>query len=163
MSAHLITDETAITTTLDPATQAGWLALSAAATEEAPLIAERDDLVVTVAPGAGQGSPACFFPPHAAIEIDGVHLPAGLDPATAAPPRVGDRARYPAVWGLLVHECAHARHTLWDPPPGTLAPVASAGRLLEESRIEGAHIRRRPDDRHWLRASATSLVLDDIG
>jgi hypothetical protein len=35
--------------------------------------------------------------------------------------------------------------------------------LLEESRIEGAHIRRRPDDRHWLRASAISLVLDDIG
>jgi hypothetical protein len=163
MSAHLVTDETATTTTLDPATQAGWLALSAAATEEAPLIADRDDLVVTVVPGAGRGSPACFFPPHAAIEIDGVHLPAGVDPATATPHRVGDRARYPAVWGLLVHECAHARHTRWDPPPGTPPAVASAARLLEESRIEGAQVRRRPDDRHWLRASATSLVLDDIG
>jgi hypothetical protein len=41
--------------------------------------------------------------------------------------------------------------------------VASAALLLEESRMEGAHIRRRPDDRHWLRASAISLVLDDIG
>src|SRR5690606_12303981 len=139
----LITDETAATITLDPATDAGWLALSAAATEEAPLIADRDDLVVTVAPGAGRGSPACFFPPHAAIEIDGVHLPAGVDPATAAPHRVGDRARYPAVWGLLVHECGHACHTRWDPPPGTPPSVASAALLLEESRMEGAHIRRR--------------------
>lgn len=163
MTTHLITDETATTATLDPATDAGWLALSAAVTEEAPLIADRDDLVVTVAPGAGHGSPACFFPPHAAIEINGVYLPAGVDPATVAPHRSGDRARYAALWGLLVHECAHARHSLWNPPPGTPSPVASAALLLEESRIEGAHIRRRPDDRHWLRASATGLVLDEIG
>ncbi|GAA5119083.1 vWA domain-containing protein [Pseudonocardia adelaidensis] len=163
MSAHLISDETATTTTLDPATDAGWLALSAAVTEEAPLIADRDDLVVTVAPGAGRGCPACFFPPHAAIEIDGVYLPAGVDPGTAAPQRSGDRGRYAALWGLLVHECAHARHSRWDPPPGAPPAVVSAALLLEESRIEGAHIRRRPDDRHWLRASATGLVLDEIG
>ena len=33
--------------------------------------------------------------------------------------------------------------------------------LLEEPRMEAAHIRRRPDDRHWLRASATNLILAD--
>jgi hypothetical protein len=35
--------------------------------------------------------------------------------------------------------------------------------LLEESRIEAAQLRRRPDDRHWLRASATEIIIGDIG
>ena len=34
--------------------------------------------------------------------------------------------------------------------------------LLEESRIEAAHTRRRPDDRHWLRAATTELILADL-
>ena len=34
--------------------------------------------------------------------------------------------------------------------------------LLEESRIEAAHIRRRPDDRHWLRASTTTDPADTL-
>ena len=33
--------------------------------------------------------------------------------------------------------------------------------MLEESRIEYAQIRRRPDDRYWLRCSATQLLLAD--
>ncbi|MBF6341898.1 hypothetical protein IU450_39385, partial [Nocardia abscessus] len=36
-------------------------------------------------------------------------------------------------------------------------------KLLEESRIEAAQLRRRPDDRHWLRASATEIVIGDNG
>jgi hypothetical protein len=32
---------------------------------------------------------------------------------------------------------------------------------LEEPRIEATQIRRRPDDRHWLRASATTIILAD--
>lgn len=33
--------------------------------------------------------------------------------------------------------------------------------VLEEPRMEAAQVRRRPDDRHWLRASATNLILAD--
>ena len=159
MSVHLIPDPSATAAVLDPAADAAWLALSVAMTDEVPVIADREDLLVTIAPGAGRGAPACFLPPLATIEVDGVHL--DVDPATALPHRTGDRARYGTAWGLLVHECAHARHSAWEPPAGAPPGAVAAALLLEESRIEAAQIRRRPDDRRWLRASAVRLVLDD--
>jgi hypothetical protein len=161
MTAHLIAEPTTAVTTPDPATTApGWLTLSAALTDEVPVIADREDLLVTVAPGAGHGAPACFLPAHATIELDGTHL-GSVDPATATPHNISDRARYATAWGLLTHECAHARHTSWQPPPDAPPGAVAAALLLEESRIEAAQIRRRPDDRHWLRASATNLILAD--
>ncbi|GAB2694669.1 VWA domain-containing protein [Nocardia thraciensis] len=159
MCSHVIADPTA-TPAVPPAAR-GWEALSAALTEEAPPIADRDDVIVTIAPGAAHGHPAVFFPHSAAIEIDGTRL--GIDPATAQPDRASDRARYAAVWGAFTHECGHAQHSRWDPPPLANPAVVEAAMLLEESRIEAAHIRRRPDDRHWLRASATEIVIGDNG
>lgn len=188
MTAHLI-DDTTTTTTRDGTTgdstapdlaADAWLALSAAMTDAVPDIADREDLIVTIAPGAGHGSPACFLPHHATVEVDGTHL--GIDPATVHPHDPRDRARYPAAWGLLTHEAAHARHTTWTllastppattpdgatpdaattQPPAAGPAVMDAAMLLEETRIEAAQIRRRPDDRHWLRASATGLILAD--
>ena len=161
MSAHLIADPTTTPRTLDPAAEAGWLSLSAGMTAAAADIANRDDLIVTAAPGLGHGSPACFLPAHAAIEINGVHL-APVDPASTRPHSPRDRIRYAPAWGLLTHECAHAQHTRWTTPPehaGTA--TAEAATLLEESRIEAAQVRRRPDDRRWLRASARAIVLAD--
>ena len=143
-----------------PPAGSGWEALSAALTDEAPVLAERDDLTVAIVPGAGQGSPACLLPALARIEIDGTHL--GVDPATAHPARPADRYRYPTAWGLFVHECAHARHTAWTPTPDAPPAAVRAAMLLEESRIEAAHTRRRPDDRHWLRAATTELILADL-
>jgi hypothetical protein len=136
----------------------GWLALSAALTEQIPPIAGRDDLIVTCAPGAGHGAPGCFLPALASVELDGRHL--GVDPATADPARPSDRDRYPTLWGVMTHESAHAAHTRWTPPPATAAAFADAALMLEESRIEAAQLSRRPGDRHWLRASATRLILD---
>ena len=146
--------------TAAPPADAGWLALSAALTEQIPPIAGRDDLIVTCAPGAGQGAPGCFVPALASVELDGRHL--GVDPGTADPSRPSDRDRYPALWGIMTHEGAHAAHTRWTPPPATAAAFADAALMLEESRIEAAHLARRPGDRHWLRASATRLILDDF-
>ncbi|HWN33554.1 MAG TPA: hypothetical protein VNP03_12445 [Pseudonocardia sp.] len=122
------------------------------------MIADRDDLLVTIAPGAGHGSPAAFLPAHATIEIDGEHLD-GIDPGSLTPARVADQNRIPTVWGLFTHECAHARHSVWRTPPGTPAGAAAAAELLEEPRIEAAQIRRRPADRRWLRASSIALIL----
>ena len=159
MSSHVAAPAAAPTAVFPAAP--GWLTLSAAFGGEVPAIADRDDLVVTVSPGAGHGAPACFFPDLATIEVDGSHLDSGVDPATVAPHRIGDRKRYRTAWGLLTHECAHAKHSVWratdDAPPGAQA----AATLLEESRIEAAHIHRRPGDRYWLRASATNLILAD--
>ncbi|WP_040786052.1 vWA domain-containing protein [Nocardia pneumoniae] len=159
MTAHVIADPA--TAPAAPPATTGWAALSAALTEEAPPIADRDDLVVTIAPGAAHGHPAVFMPHRAAIELDGTHLK--IDPATARPDRNSDRARYPALFGAFVHECAHARHSIWEPPAPANPTVVEAAMLLEESRIEAAQIRRRPADRHWLRASATEIVIGDTG
>lgn len=161
MTAHLIADPDTAATAPDPTTiDPGWFALSAAMTDEVPTIADRDDLLVTVAPGAGHGAPACFLPARATIELDGTHLD-GIDPVTMTPHLVSDRARYATAWGLLVHECAHAHHSTWEAPADAAPGAVEAALLLEESRMEGAHIRRRPDDLHWLRSSATNLILAD--
>ncbi|MFD3596344.1 hypothetical protein ACFWU5_26790 [Nocardia sp. NPDC058640] len=161
MATHVITDPDDTTAPTPPPAATGWETLSAAFTEEAPSIADRDDLIVTIAPGAAHGHPAVFMTHSAAIEIDGDRL--RIDPATARPERNSDRTRYAAVWGAFVHECAHAAHSRWTAPPIANPAVVQAALLLEESRIEGNHIRRRPDDRHWLRASAIEIVIGDTG
>jgi hypothetical protein len=103
-----------------PPADAGWLALSAALTEQIPPIAGRDDLIVTCAPGAGQGAPGFFVPDLASVELDGTCL--GVDPGTADPSRPSDRDRYPALWGVMTHEGAHAAHTRRPPPPPPSPP-----------------------------------------
>jgi VWA domain containing CoxE-like protein len=143
-----------------PAPGPDWQALSKAMTAQLPPIAGRDDLTVTCAPGAGLGAPGCFIPDLDRIEIDGRHL--GIDPRTADPASPADRDRYPATWGVLTHEAAHAAHTRWTPPPPAAAAWADAALILEESRIEAAQLAGRPGDRHWLRASATEHILDDF-
>ncbi|MFJ8813802.1 vWA domain-containing protein [Amycolatopsis thermoflava] len=158
MSNHLA-DPAAVGAAVFPA-RPEWLTLSAALADEVPVIADRDDLLVTIAPGAGGGAAACFYPGPALIEVDGNHLK--VDPATVDPADISDRTRYPATWGALTHECGHAKHTAWDPPDDAPPGVVDAAMLLEEARMEAAQIRRRPDDRHWLRAAAKDLVADDL-
>ncbi|WP_433754704.1 VWA domain-containing protein [Nocardia sp. CA-135398] len=156
---HVITTPTAPTAA--PPARTGWETLSDAMTAETPAIADRDDLTVVIAPGAADGNLAMFVPDRAAIAIEGANL--GIDPATARPWRPADRNRYAPTWGALTHECAHATHTRWSPPPTAHPQIAGAAILLEESRIEAAHLRRRPTDRHWLRASTCELVFADTG
>lgn len=158
MTVHLVADPNATGTAVFPA-RPEWLTLSSALMDEAEIIADREDLLVTIAPGAGGGAPACFYPARALIEVDGIHL--GVDPATVDPANLADRARYATAWGLLTHECGHAKHSAWEPPDDAPPAVVAAAMLLEEPRMEAAQVRRRPDDRHWLRASATHLILAD--
>ncbi|MBW4717361.1 VWA domain-containing protein [Saccharothrix obliqua] len=158
MNSHLTVDPDAVGAAVLPA-RPEWLALSTALVDEVEIIADREDLLVTIAPGAGGGAPACFYPARALIEVDGNHL--GVDPATVDPASLADRTRYATTWGLLTHECGHAKHTAWEPPDDAPPAVVAAAMLLEEPRMEAAQVRRRPDDRHWLRASATDLILTE--
>ncbi|MFI7492953.1 hypothetical protein ACIBXA_31730 [Micromonospora echinaurantiaca] len=157
LSHHLNPDPDAAATAL-PADHA-WLRLSAALSAHIPPIAGRQDLLVVIEPGAGGGAPACFIRERATIEIDGLYL--GVDPRAVNPQDPDARETYPVVWGLLVHEAAHAQHTRWEFGTGP-ARVAEAAALLEESRIEAAQLRRRPGDRRWLRAAVSKILLDDI-
>lgn len=103
-----------------PVEEAGWLRLSAALTREIGRLADRDDLIVQVAPGAGRGAPGCFVP-AATIELDGNLLPKTIDPARARPRRPSDREHYPACGAC----CATRPATPATPaggPPGMLPP-----------------------------------------
>ncbi|WP_433195774.1 VWA domain-containing protein [Nocardia sp. CA-107356] len=158
-ASHVITTPTSPTAV--PPARTGWETLSDAMTAETPAIADRDDLTVVIAPGAADGGLAMFVPALATIAIEGAHL--GVDPATARPWRPADRNRYAPTWGALTHECAHATHSRWTPPSSAHPEIVGAAMLLEESRIEAAQLRRRPTDRHWLRASTRELVFADTG
>ena len=105
MSAHVVTEppadldaDPATPTASTPAEGAGrWDAFARALSDEAVVIADRDDLLVTIAPGAGHGAPACFLPATATIELDATHL-GELDPDTATPDQDSDRVRYRIGW-----------------------------------------------------------------
>src|SRR5207247_8841925 len=128
-------------------------------TRQTPRLTGRTDLPVVGAPGAGGGAPACFYPDHARVEVDAVHIG---QPNIADPRRAGHKHAVPTAYGLLIHECGHATHTRWRAPDGTPPVVADVADLLEESRAEGRHRTRRRGDRRWLRHAVTSLLhVDD--
>ncbi|MDG4760361.1 VWA domain-containing protein [Micromonospora sp. WMMD710] len=132
-----------------------WLAWSDAWTRHVPVLTGRTDLSVTVAPGAGGGAPACFYPDARRIEVDATHIGA---PDITDPRRAAHKRLVPTAYGLLVHEAAHATHSLWTAPAGTPPIVAEVADMLEESRIENRQRSRRRADRRWLRHTVTALL-----
>ncbi|MEU5930615.1 VWA domain-containing protein [Streptomyces antimycoticus] len=146
-----------------PAVQAGqWGRIAAALTGRLPELADRKDVIVTCQHGTRSGVPGAFYPTTAELEIDAA-LFAPLPPATINPERRGDEERYPAAWGVLVHEAAHAAHSIWTTPPNLRGTALDrAAQLLEESRAEHAHLTRRPADRPFLRSATNTLILADI-
>ncbi|MEY9876319.1 hypothetical protein ABH931_005829 [Streptacidiphilus sp. MAP12-33] len=141
---------------------AAWLRVGAELGDRLVALSGRQDLLVTCRPGTRSGAPAAFFPDLGEVEFD-AGLFAPLQPHEVNPRIVGDEERYPAAWGVFVHEAAHAAHSVWTEPSGADPRVVQAALLLEESRVEGAHLIRRPTDRTYLRTSARTLVMPDIG
>ncbi|MFZ3555829.1 hypothetical protein [Streptomyces sp. BH055] len=139
-----------------------WLRVSAELSTRLAELAGRDDVIVTCEPGTRTGAPAAFVPALAQLEIDAA-LFAPHPPATLHPSRVGDEERYPAAWGAFTHEAAHAAHTRWTFPPALRGTTqGQAAELLEEARAEGAQLRRRPEDRRFLRASALGIIVPNF-
>jgi Mg-chelatase subunit ChlD len=134
-----------------------WAEWNKAWTKHARRHADRADLIVVVAPGAGGGAPACFYPDLQRIEVDARYL--GGKPDVADPRRAVHKQSVPTGYGLLVHEAAHAAHSRWTIPPGTPPVVAEVADLLEESRAEGRQRHRRRGDRRWLRHTVTTLLV----
>lgn len=140
---------------------AAWLRVGAELGDRLVDLSGRQDLLVTCRPGTRSGAPAAYFPTLGEVEFD-ARLFAPLQPHEIHPRIVGDEDRYPAAWGVLVHEAAHAAHSVWTQPAGADPRVVEAALLLEESRVEGAHLVTRPTDRTYLRTSARTLVMPDI-
>ncbi|MEU9059148.1 hypothetical protein AB0D13_09790 [Streptomyces sp. NPDC048430] len=138
-----------------------WLRVGAELGDRLVALSGRQDLLVTCRPGTLSGAPAAYFPTLGEVEFD-ARLFAPLKPHEIHPRIVGDEERYPAAWGVFVHEAAHAAHSVWTAPAGADPRVVEAAHLLEESRVEGAHLITRPTDRTYLRTSARTLVMPDI-
>jgi len=138
-----------------------WKVWDRAWTKHIKVLTGRTDLTVTVAPGAGGGAPACFYPTQNRIEVDAAHIGA---PDIADPARATHKKLVPTAYGLLVHEAAHATHTRWtttQTPRATPPIVAAAAELLEESRAESRQRGRRRGDRRWLRHTVNTLITAD--
>ncbi|GAA3449666.1 VWA domain-containing protein [Dactylosporangium matsuzakiense] len=135
-----------------------WAEWDRAWTREVAKLTGRTDLTVVVAPGAGGGAPACFYPDSGRVEVDATLIG---DPDIANPRRAAHKKLVPTGYGALVHEAGHAAHSRWTTPPGTPPVVAGIAMVLEESRAEGRQRARRRGDRRWLRHIANILVNDD--
>ena len=135
-----------------------WAAWDDAWTRHIPKLTGRRDLTVVVAPGAGGGAPAIYYPSLKRIEVDAKYVGS---PDVADPRRAAHKQQVPTAYGLLVHEAGHATHSRWHTPPGTPPVVANVADLLEESRAEGRHRQRRRGDRKWLRHVVTTLINTD--
>ncbi|MFD8114381.1 vWA domain-containing protein [Streptomyces microflavus] len=140
---------------------AAWLRVGAELGDRLVALSGRNDLLVTCRPGTRSGAPAAYFPTLGEVEFD-ARLFAAFQPHEINPRIMGDEERYPAAWGVLVHEAAHAAHSVWTQPAGADPRVVEAALLLEESRVEGAHLITRPTDRTYLRTSARTLIMPDI-
>ncbi|MFF3640371.1 hypothetical protein [Streptomyces sp. NPDC002564] len=138
-----------------------WLRVGAELGDRLVALSGRQDLLVICRPGTRSGAPAAYFPALGEVEVD-ARLFAPLKPHEIHPRIAGDEQNYPAAWGVFVHEAAHAAHSVWTEPAGADPRVVEAALLLEESRVEGAHLVTRPTDRTYLRTSARTLVMPDI-
>jgi hypothetical protein len=132
-----------------------WTAWDRAWTRHITTLTGRTDLSVVVAPGAGGGAPACFYPNDKRVEVDATHIG---KPTAADPRRAGHKKLVPTAYGLLVHEAGHAAHSRWTTPAGIPPVVAQVADLLEESRAEGRQRARRRGDRRWLRHTVHTLL-----
>lgn len=160
---HLITGKT----TRADKTPREWLTVGAQINDVVNDWAGRSDIVTYVGPGAGHGSPACFVPLIAEMEINVDVAFDGSQPQII--PDLRERKNqfdYPKAMGAVLHEAMHARHS----HPDMLIEIAShpdnrvqmIATMFEETRIEALGVKRYPKNRSFLRACALSIVLADL-
>lgn len=141
-----------------------WFPISSMIGRLANKWAGREDLIAFVGEGAGSGSPACFKPGTAEVEVDlEVAFCKGV-----TPDMIGDLTQrsnmyeWPKAIGAIMHEAFHAKHSLWDIEKmlKDLTPdEVQAMVLLEEGRIESLGMSAVPYARPFLRACAMDIVL----
>jgi len=156
---HIHTDPHATKAT---STNAEWLRVSADLAVLVRTFSGRTDLVVIAAPGASPDAPGCYKPACASIELDSDICFKGIDPAGINAGNPLDLPRYAAGIGVLVHEAAHARHSVWREDATWPSRVLDAALVLEELRIEAAQLHRRSVDRDWLRASTMTIIAPSL-
>lgn len=127
----------------------------------------RSDIVTFVGEGAGHGSPACYVPAIAEMEVDvNLAFGEGIDPIF-----IGDLSKrtvqydYPVAMGAVMHEAFHAKHSKFDLEAVSKIKDKFIGGLItwfEETRIEKRAVEALPKNRAFLRACALRLVVGDL-
>ncbi len=153
-------------------TPAKWLKVGGQLADLTNEWADRSDIIAFVGEGAGQGSPACFVPHLAEMEVD-VNL---AFTEGAKPEYIGDltdrdvQFEHPVAMGATLHEAMHAKHSTWDLMDcATVVIREDKNRFahaiitdLEETRIEARGVKAFPQNRSFLRACAMRLVIGDL-
>lgn len=143
-----------------------WLPVGRAIAEIANQWSGRNDIIAYVGEGAGNGSPACFIPPLAEVEVD-VTLAFGKG---TTPERIGDLTQrskqyeYASAMGSVIHEAFHARYSQYDLVEAgkhLTSEEHNALMLLEEGRIERQGYINFPRSLPFLSTSAMTLVVAD--
>ncbi|MFJ4702987.1 VWA domain-containing protein [Streptomyces sp. NPDC088768] len=125
-------------------------------------LADRDDVLLgMVWDGAPTADAAWFDPRLIKVTVNGaVALKDGVHPDHVDPLSPSGRLRHPVIVGMAAHEAGHARSTRWGEWNASAGrAVIRAAVLLEEPRIEARHLQERPQDRVFLRACASNIVL----
>lgn len=145
-----------------------WLKVGSQINDLVNEFAGRHDIVTFIGEGAGHGSPACYVPAIAEMEVN-VELAFGEG---TNPVFIGDLTQrkvqfdHPVAVGAVMHEAFHAKHSTLDLLLGISKVKDSFIRLLctmfEETRIESRAIKALPKNRAFLRACALRLVLGDL-
>lgn len=143
-----------------------WLPVGRAIAEIVNEWSGRSDIIAYVGEGAGNGSPACFIPPLAEVEVD-VELAFGHG---ATPEKVGDlktrkrQYEHSSAMGSIIHEAFHARYSQYDLVEASKhlnKEEHAALLLLEEGRIEKHGAANFPRSLPFLRASTMRMVIGD--
>jgi len=149
------------------ATDVTWLAAGAQIGQLANIWSGRSDLIAYVGPGAGNGSPACFTPATAEVDVD-VTLAFG---AAIKPEDIGDlriratQYEWPKAVGVIFHEALHARFSSWDIQQAQKDLTQAEFRalvFLEEGRIESQGLELFPENAGFLRACVLQIVMADL-
>lgn len=128
------------------------------------VLADRDDLLLRCVWTRDQSqpdAPAWFIPSTGWVTIDATFALQGEHPSDVNPLTKVGRRKHPVLVGLCCHEASHAHSTQWPTkwPQGTSPGVRQAATLLEEPRIEGRQVQRRPADAAYLRAQSVLIDL----
>lgn len=145
-----------------------WLSVGAQVNDLVNEWARRDDIVTFIGEGAGHGSPACYIPAIAEMEVN-VSMAFG---ESVNPLFIGDLSDrkiqfdHPIAMGAVMHEAFHAKHSTLDLLAGINEEkdkfVKNLATWFEETRIESRAIEALPKNKAFLRACALRLVIGDL-
>ena len=148
----------------DPA----WIGLSGRFLDHLHKVSGRTDLIARAAPDVStlftpsrsRRPIASFVPSLAEVRFttNVMFDPLTFDPDMFDPMDPHDRALHPHVIGAACHEAAHAAHTRLAFPEDVDDAASDWAIILEEPRIEAQLLRRRPQDRGFLRSAAITLA-----